>query len=124
MLQIVVADEVRSLAGRSQEAATQTTTLIQDSINRVETGSSIAAATTKSLDAIVASAAEVLDVINRITAASQEQTQAIANVSDGLAQISKVVQNNSAVSEETAAASEELNSQAETLRNLVGFFKL
>jgi methyl-accepting chemotaxis protein len=120
----VVADEVRTLAGRSQEAATQTTALIQESISRVESGSGIAEATTQSLDSIVTSASEVLEVIGKISAASKEQAEAIANVSDGLAQISKVTQNNSAVSEETAAASEELNSQAEVLRQLVGFFKL
>jgi methyl-accepting chemotaxis protein len=120
----VVADEVRSLAGRSQTAATETTTLIQDSINRVKTGSNIAETTAESLTAIVASASEVLDIIGSISAASKEQAEAIANISDGLAQISKVVQNNSAVSEETAAASEELNSQADLLRQLVAFFKL
>ncbi|MCL2851600.1 MAG: methyl-accepting chemotaxis protein [Defluviitaleaceae bacterium] len=120
----VVADEVRSLAGRSQTAASETTSLIQDSISRVESGSAIAETTADSLNAIVASANEVLEIISRISTASKEQAEAIANVSDGLAQISKVVQNNSTVSEETAAASEELSSQAEVLRKLVAFFKL
>jgi len=120
----VVADEVRTLAGRSQQAATETTTLIQDSISRVETGSTIATDTSVSLDAIVESASEGLSVISSITAASQEQAESIAQISDGLSQISRVVQNNSAVSQETAASSEELNSQADLLRELVAYFKL
>ena len=120
----VVADEVRTLAGRSQDAANETTTLIQDSIERVETGSSIAETTSKSLDSIVIGSSEVSEIIGDISKASQEQTEAVGQISDGLVQISKVTQGNSAVSEETAAAAEELNSQAEVLRQLVAFFKL
>jgi methyl-accepting chemotaxis protein len=120
----VVADEVRTLAGRSQKAAEETTALIEGSISRVEAGSTIAKTTAESLNAIVASANEVLTIISSISASSKEQAEEISNVSDGLAQISNVVQNNSAVSQETAAASQELNSQAELLRQLVSFFKL
>ncbi|MCL2621351.1 MAG: methyl-accepting chemotaxis protein, partial [Defluviitaleaceae bacterium] len=120
----VVADEVRTLAGRSQEAATQTTSLIQNSIDRVDSGSEIAATTAQSLDTIVSSADEVLEIIGQISVASKEQADAIAHINQGLNQISSVTQSNSAVSQETAAASEELNSQAEVLRHLVSFFKL
>jgi len=120
----VVAEEVRSLAGRSQTAAVETTNLIRDSISRVEFGSVIAESTAESLTTIVSSADDVSEIINSISAASKEQTQAIAQVSEELAKISQVTQGNSAMSEETAAASEELNSQAEVLRGLVSFFKL
>jgi len=120
----VVAEEVRTLAGRSQISATETTVLIEDSINRVESGSSIAESTSQSLDVIVKNASEVSGIINSIAVASKEQDEAIGQVVFGLSKISGVVQNNSAVSEETAAASEELNSQAELLRELVAHFKL
>jgi methyl-accepting chemotaxis protein len=120
----VVAEEVRNLAGRSQQSASETTELIKTSNSRVESGSSIAETTSKALDIIVKSAAEVSELINKISTSSREQAEAITQVSNGLSQISQVTQNNSAVSEETAAASQELNSQAEMLQQLVSFFKL
>ncbi|MCL2840673.1 MAG: methyl-accepting chemotaxis protein [Defluviitaleaceae bacterium] len=120
----VVAEEVRSLAARSQTAASETTELISGSVSTVEAGSEIAQSTAQSLDTIVDNANKVLNIVNTIATASSEQAEAIAQVGIGLSQVSQVVQSNSAVSEEAAAASEELNSQAEILQQLVSFFKL
>ncbi|MCL1997077.1 MAG: methyl-accepting chemotaxis protein [Defluviitaleaceae bacterium] len=120
----VVAEEVRNLANRSRAAASETTTLIAESIQRVETGANMAEITSESLDTIVHNANEVLEIIHSISLASKEQEEAITHVSSGINQISQVVQSNTSVSEEAATASQQLNAQAEALRELVGYFKL
>ena len=120
----VVAEEVRSLAARSQNASEETTGMIEDSINRVDTGSGIAESTSDALNIIVDNADEVLAIINGISASSQEQADAVSNLVNGISQVSQVVQNNSAVSQQTASAAQQLNSQAELLREHVSYFKL
>jgi methyl-accepting chemotaxis protein len=120
----VVAEEVRSLAARSQDAASETTNLINDSITRVESGTSIANTTSVSLDAIVKSAGDVMGLIANITNAAGDQAKMIADISNTLLTTATTVQNNSKFAHESAATAEELNSQSEILQQLVAYFKL
>ncbi|QHI72307.1 methyl-accepting chemotaxis protein [Aminipila terrae] len=120
----VVADEVRNLATKSAEAAKNTTALIEQTVSAVANGSQIADDTAASLLSVVEKSGAVNSLITEIAKASEEQSNSITLVSDGIDQISGVVQNNSATAEESAAASEELNAQAELLNKLVEKFKI
>ena len=120
----VVAEEVRTLAARSSQAAKETTALIEDSIVKVNDGMSAADKTEQSLETIVGDAQQVSTIIAQIANMSAEQAESISQVSIGLSEISSVVHNNSATSEQSASAAQELNSQAEMLKELVSFFKL
>ena len=119
----IVADEVRSLAEKSRQAARETGVLIKESMERVNEGTKRANETAGSLEKIVGNVIDLSAVIHRIRSASTQQTEAVRHVSAGLVQISNVVQINSATSEESAAASQELDSQAEMLKQMISFFK-
>lgn len=120
----VVAEEVRNLAGKSAEAAKNTTGLIETTVAAVKNGTEIAHETASSMIAVVDGAMKVESLIASISDSSVEQANAINQVTQGLDQVSAVVQTNSATAEESAAASEQLSSQAEMLSQMVGEFKL
>ena len=120
----VVADEVRNLSQKSAEAAKNTTSLIESSINAVEKGTDLVNKTSGGFGQVAQKATEIQEIIESIAAQAQQQAAAIEQISIGIDQVSSVVQMNSATSEESAAASEELSGQAVTLKNLVDQFKL
>lgn len=120
----VVAEEVRNLAARSADAAKETTMMIEGSIKKVEDGTKIASATAEALNSIVEGVAKATALVGEIAVASNDQATGIAQVDQGIAQVSQVTQTNSATAEESAAASEELSSQAQLLKELVSKFRL
>lgn len=120
----VVAEEVRNLAGKSAEAAKNTTSLIEGSVAKVEHGTRIVNETAETLGKIVESAQKSADLVSSIAKASNDQATAIAQIDQGLGQVSTVVQTNSATAEESASSSEELSGQAAILTEMVNKFKL
>ena len=120
----VVADEVRSLAAKSAEAASNTTVLIDSTVQAINNGMRVADETAKSLDSVVEKASIVMIKIQEIAKVSEEQANAIQQINTGIDQIAAVVQTNSATAEQSAAASEELSSQANVVREMVGKFQL
>ena len=115
----VVADEVRNLAQRAAEAARETTSLIEESVNRSREGTQVADDVTKALGGIVADVTKVSELISNITQASQEQAQGVDQVNTAVSQMDQVTQQNAASAEESASASEELSAQAQSVKGIV-----
>lgn len=120
----VVADEVRNLAGKSAEAVSQTTALIENSINAINKGTMLAGKTGKSLAEIVNKTNETNDLINEIVKASSRQTVSVNQIKSSIEQISSVVQENAATAESGASNSEELSALVQLLNDLVNSFEI
>ena len=120
----IVADEVRSLAAKSDESAKATKVLIDDAISSVQDGSDIVEQVTQALIECKGLTEEVVNRVDVVTDGVEVQTSSIKQVTESIDQLSSVVQTNSATSEESAAASEKLASQAAAIKNLVGRFNL
>ena len=120
----VVAGEVRSLAGRSADAAKEIKRLIGDSVEKVALGSELVAKAGSTMQGVVASVQRMTDIMGEITHASAEQSAGIERVTHTIHDMDKSTQQNAALVEEAAAAADSLRAQAQGLEEVVSLFKL
>jgi methyl-accepting chemotaxis protein len=120
----VVASEVRSLAGRSAEAAKEIKSLINTSVERVEHGTALVDQAGSTMTEVVSSIRRVTDIMGEISAASNEQSLGVSQVGEAITQMDQATQQNAALVEEMAAAASSLKSQAQELVQVVAVFKL
>jgi methyl-accepting chemotaxis protein/methyl-accepting chemotaxis protein-1 (serine sensor receptor) len=115
----VVADEVRSLAQRSAQAARDTTTLIEESIDKAHEGNRKVQAMAEVIEAVTGSTMRAKELVESVNQGSQEQAGGIRQIAKAIAEMEKVTQQTAASAEQSSAASEELNAQSESLRATV-----
>ena len=120
----VVATEVRSLAGRSAEAAREIKSLITASVERVEEGSNLVDRAGATMTELVASIKRVTDIMGEISAASAEQSAGLTQVGQAVTQMDQTTQQNAALVEESAAAADSMKTQAQQLVQAVSVFKI
>ena len=120
----VVASEVRTLAGRSAEAAREIKSLIAASTERVESGSRLVQEAGSAMQAILASVEQVDQTIARIAENAGEQAQDIGLVNEAVSHLDAMTQQNAALVEQSAAAASSMQEQTAKLTEAVGWFKL
>jgi methyl-accepting chemotaxis protein len=120
----VVASEVRSLAGRSAEAAKEIKSLISASVERVEQGTALVDQAGTTMTGVVDSIRRATDIMGEISSASAEQSQGVAQIGQAVAELDQTTQQNAALVEEMAAAASSMKGQAQELVQAVAFFQL
>ncbi|ELU3077587.1 methyl-accepting chemotaxis protein [Salmonella enterica] len=120
----VVAGEVRNLAQRSAQAAREIKSLIEDSVSRVDVGSTLVESAGETMDEIVNAVTRVTDIMGEIASASDEQSRGIDQVGLAVAEMDRVTQQNASLVEESAAAAAALEEQASRLTQAVAVFRI
>jgi methyl-accepting chemotaxis protein len=120
----VVAAEVRTLAQRSAQAASEIRKLIADSVGRVQGGATLAQQAGEQMREIVAAAKRVTDIVGEITMASDRQAEEIEQVDQSVAAIDQSTRQNAALVEQAAAAASSLEAQTRGLVEAVGAFRV
>jgi methyl-accepting chemotaxis protein len=108
---------VRKLAERSQVAAQEIEQVASSSVELAEKAGAL-------LDQMVPNIKKTSDLVQEITAASEEQSSGVSQINQAIGQLSQTTQQNASSSEELAATAEEMSGQAETLQKLMSFFKV
>jgi methyl-accepting chemotaxis protein len=120
----VVATEVRNLAQRSAAAAKEIKALIDDSVEKVGSGTKLVEQAGSTMHEVVSSIKQVTDIVGEISAATQEQNDGIAQVHRAVTEMDQTTQQNSSLVEQTAAAAATLRDQADKLDQVVSAFKI
>ncbi|MDO8698880.1 MAG: methyl-accepting chemotaxis protein [Rhodoferax sp.] len=120
----VVASEVRSLAGRSAEAAKEIKSLINASVERVEQGTVLVDQAGSTMSKVVDSIRRVTDIMGEINASSAEQSLGVAQVGEAVSLMDQTTQQNAALVEQMAAAAASLNGQSNDMVQTVSVFHL
>jgi len=116
----IVAEEVRNLAVKSMEAAKHTSQLLEDTVEKVNEGMSIAGRTAESFNHIVDSITEVTNIVVEISKSSNEEAKYFTQMADGFGKLNDVVKSSANISEASESDAKELVSQTEVLRSLYG----
>lgn len=120
----VVASEVRNLAGRSAAAAKEIKTLINTSVERVESGSQLVHQAGSTMSEVMVSIRKVTDIVAEIHSAMAEQSREITVVEAAIAEVDHATQQNASLVEEMAAATISLSSKAQELVAAVSVFQI
>lgn len=120
----VVAAEVRNLAQRSATGAKEIKTLINESIQCVTDGTGLVNQSGKALEEVVTSVKWVVDIIAKISAASQEQASGLDQINKAIPSMDQTAQQNAALVEETTSAAQSMRDQAKELMRQVELFKV
>jgi len=113
----VVAAEVRKLAERSQVAAQEISEVASSSVTLAETAGRL-------LKQIVPSINKTSDLVQEISAASEEQSSGVGQINSAMGQLNTITQQNASSSEELSATAEEMSCQAQQLQSVMNFFKI
>ena len=120
----VVASEVRSLAGRSAQAAKEIKGLIGSSVERVAVGSQLADKAGATMEQVLTAIQRVTGIMAEISASSAQQSQGVSQIGEAIREMDQVTQQNAALVEQMAAAASSLQSQASDLVGTVAQFQV